>query len=233
MLSFMREQETANTSDHSPAGTGPRNSEPQEFLTVAANRKSLRRSTIVVSILVAVGLICLMMMIRKSQPQAASARQAREDEQKIEAAISRLTGARSEIVDRMDEIVQKFYEYSDVFQVKVGELVKNPFETEGYMKGLRRETVVADDSHGRAELARRQRMQQQAGTLQLLSIMRSEAGHSCMINDRILREGQTIEGFTISQIGSHFVELVWSPEGAVRENASETEELKTILKLSE
>ena len=39
------------------------------------------------------------------------------------------------MADRMDEIVQKFYEFSDVFQVKVGELAKNPFEVEGFVQG--------------------------------------------------------------------------------------------------
>lgn len=239
MLSFMREQEDQNSSGHSSAGTRPKGpgsaggAESQEFLTVAANSKSLRRSTMVVTVLVAIGLICLGMMIRKSQPQAASARQTRDDEMKIEAAISRLTGARSEMVNRMDEIVRKFNDYSDVFQVKVGELTKNPFETEGYVRRLPREVIATEDPHARAALIRRQRMQQQAGTLRLLSIMQSETGHSCMINDQILREGEAVAGFTVSQIDRNSVELVWSAEGVAGDNASGAEELKTILKLSE
>ncbi len=237
MLSFMREQGAGNPSDHSSAGTdsqgiasaaGP---EAQEYLTVAANRKNVRRSTVLVAILVGIGLVCLLFMIRKSQPQAASAKQSKTDETKIEAAISRLTGVRSEMVDRMDEIVKKFYEFSDVFQVRVSELVKDPFQVEGSMNAIK--AVVNDDPQARAELIRRQKMQQQAGTLRLLSIMRSDGGHSCMINDQILGQGDTIQGFTITQIGSNSVELVWSPEGDSGPNASETEEMKITLKLSE
>src|SRR4030042_245527 len=135
MLSFMREQGAGDLPANKNAGTGPRDTgapnqgDAQEYLTVAANSKNLRRSTILVMILVALGLACLGYMIHKSRPQAASA-QPVEEEGQIEAAISRLTGVRSEMISRMDEIGKRFYEFSDVFQVGVGELVKNPFEVE-------------------------------------------------------------------------------------------------------
>lgn len=239
MLSFMREQGAGNPSDHPPAGTSPQGApsaagpEAQEFLTVAANSKNVRRSTVLVAILVAIGLLCLLVMIRKSQPQAASASESASDDTKIEAAISRLTGVRSEMASRMDEIIQKFYEFSDVFQVRVGELVKDPFQVEGTMKGIQGVPVVGMDLQAQAELVRRQKMQEKAGTLHLLSIMRSDNGNSCMINDQIVRSGDTLEGFTITQIGTNFVELVWAAEGSSDPNASETEDLKITLKLSE
>lgn len=238
MLSFMREQEAGNPAERPSGEAGSRNPQAaegpgaQEYLTVAANRQSLRRSTILVAILVAIGLVCLLFMIRKSQPQAASAKQSGGDEKKIEAAISRLTGVRSEMVDRMDEIVKKFYEFSDVFQVKVSELAKNPFQVEGGVKAVPGVAAVPEDPQAQAEQVRREKMQQQAATLRLLSIMRSDIGHSCMINDEILRQGDIIEGFVISQIGNNFVELTWLPAGAAG-NASETEKLSVTLKLSE
>jgi hypothetical protein len=240
MLSFMREPEAGIPSDHSSAATGHQEAsaaggpDAQDYLTVAASTKNVRRSTILVAILVAIGLVCLLFMIRKSQPQAASAKQGLNDETKIEAAINRLTGVRSEMTDHMDAIIKKFYEFSDVFQVKVGELTKNPFEVEGLkMKGLASQATVSDDPQAQAELIRRQKMQQQAGTLRLLSIMRSDSGNSCMINDQILQQGQTIEGFTILQIGSNFVELAWSAGAVPGDTASETEDWTITLKLSE
>lgn len=239
MLSFMREQGAGNPSDHPSAGTSPQGApsaagpEAQEFLTVAASSKNVRRSTVLVAILVAIGLLCLLVMIRKSQPQAASAKGAASDDTKIEAAISRLTGVRSEMANRMDEIIQKFYEFSDVFQVRVGELVKDPFQMEGTAKGVQGVSVVGMDPQAQAELVRRQKMQEKAGTLRLLSIMRSDNGNSCMINDQILRSGDTLEGFTIAQIGVNSVELVWAAEGPSDPNASETKDLKITLKLSE
>lgn len=240
MLSFMREQGAANPSEQASAGTEPQGIHPpggpeaQEYLTVAANSKNLRRSTTLVAVLVAIGLVCLLFMIRKSQPQAASASPAVTDETRIEAAISRITGVRSEMVRRMDAIIQKFYEFSDVFQVKVGELSKNPFEVEGaMMKGLQGQTVVSDDPQVQAELIQREKMQEQASTLRLLSIMRSDRGNSCMINDQILRQGQTIEGFTVAQIGDNSVELVWSPGEIPGWDASKAKDIKVTLKLSE
>ncbi len=239
MLSFMRDQGAGNSADHSSAGTGSQGAqstggpEAQEFLTVAANRKSLRRSTVVLAVLVGIGLICLFFMIRKSQPEAASARQGGSDETKIDAAINRLTGVRSEMADSMGEIVQKFYEFSDVFQVKVSELVKDPFLVEGAVPELNGEPLSTIDPQARAELMRRKKMEQQAGTLRLLSIMRSDSGHSCMINDQIVRQGETIEGFLITQIGSHSVELKWLSDEASGDNASETEDMKVTLKLTE
>lgn len=235
MLSFMREQEPQKASDRPGAGLNDPSadgSQAQEFLTVAANSKSLRRSTMLVAVLVGIGLVCLLLMIRKSQPQAAGAAEDKGDQTKIEAAITRLTGVRSEMADRMDEIVKKFYEFSDVVQVRVGELSKNPFEVEDSMKDLRTAAAV-EDPQAQAELMRRQRVQQQAKTLKLLSIMRSEQGDCCMINDQILRQGDVVGGFTIARVGSSFVELVWPAQEASAAGALPTEEMKIVLKLSE
>jgi len=236
MLSFMREQESPKASNRSSAGPDSQNvpagetPESQEYLTVAANSKNLRRSTMLVAILVAIGLLCLLVMIRRSQPQAAAATEATGDQTKIEAAISRLTGVRSEMVDRADEIVKKFYQFSDVAQVRVGELVKNPFEVEGFAKDLKT-TAVAENPLAQAELIRRQRMQQQASTLKLLSIMRSEQSTSCMINDQILRQGDEVGGFMIARIGNNFVELAWPANAGSGPGTPQTEEMKITLKL--
>jgi len=239
MLSFMRDQGTGNSAERPSEGidsqdlSSPDAAGAQEFLTVATTSKSLRRSTMLVAILVGVGLVVLGLMIRKSQPQAAAARQGQEEQTKIEAAIGRLTGASTEMVDRMDEIVKKFYEFSDVFQIKVGELTKNPFEVQGYMKDLKGQVVVTEDDQTRAEMMRRQRLQQKASTLKLLSIMQGERGNSCMINDRILRQGDEIEGCTVTQIGSNSVELSWAAPAASGTNGSETADTNIVLKLSE
>ena len=232
MLSFMREQEPKNASARpapgpgSPSGSGGESSGSQEFLTVATNRQSLRRSTMLVAVLVGIGLVSLLLMIRRSAPQAASARESAGD-QKIEAAISRLTGGRTEMAGRMDEIVKKFYEFSDVVQVKVSELTKNPFEAEGSAPD---QTVVFDNSAGQADLIRLQR----ARSLKLVSIMRSpEQGTCCMINDQILRQGDIIEGFKIVEIANSSVALAWLSGGTAEAGTSPTDEMKTILKLSE
>ena len=237
MLSFMREQGGGSLPGEQVAGSGQRNGaapdkgEAQEYLTVAANSRNLRRSTILVAILVAIGLAGLGYMIRKSQPQAALGLPAQEEENKIEVAISRLTGVSSEMVSRMDEIVSKFYEFSDVFQVGVGELVKNPFEVGMFMGAIKEEGATQQDDASRAALIRRERLEQCAATLKLLSVMRSEDGNACMINDRILHTGDSIEGFAVTRIGGDSVTLTWQSEDAPQ--AAATEDLTIMLMLAQ
>lgn len=216
MLSFLREQSPGEMPGNESGSSGqreanaPGKAEPQDYLTVAANSKNLRRSTIVVGVLVAVGLACLGYMIRKSQPQSASAQPGKDEETKIEAAISRLTGVSTEMVSRMDEIVSKFYEFSDVFQIGVTELAKNPFEVEQLMGVVKNEAVPVQDDRAKAALIRREMIKKKAQGLALLSVMRSDEGNACMINDRILRQGDRIEGFVITEIAASSVELTWS-----------------------
>jgi len=229
MLSFMREQEPKNASARPAPGPGSPSAAREapgshEFLTVAANSQSLRRSTIMVAVLVGIGLVSLLLMIRRSAPQAASGRETAND-QKIESAISRITGSRTEMAGRMDEIVKKFYEFSDAVQVKVSELAKNPFEAEGSAPA-----VVLDPSMDRAELLRLQR----ARSLKLVSIMRTPGqGPCCMINDQVLQQGDIIEGFKIVEIGNNSVTVVWLSGETAEAGTSQTDEMKTTLKLSE
>ena len=236
MLSFMREQGGENRPAEQGAqasqrdGAPPEGGDSQEYLTVAANSKNLRRSTILVAVLVAIGLAGLGYMIRQSQPQAASGKPAQE-EGKIETAISRLTGVSSEMVSRMDEIVSKFYEFSDVFQVGVGELVKNPFEVEMFMEAIKDEGLDPRDAAAQATLVRRQRLKERASTLKLLSVMRSEGGNACMINDRILHQGDSIEGLTITRISGDSVLLCWQADET--DQVGTNEDLTIMLKLAQ
>jgi hypothetical protein len=130
----------------------------------------------------------------------------------------------------MDEIVNKFYEFSDVFQVEVGELVKNPFEVGMFMGAIKDEGPTPQDAAARAALVRRERLKERASTLKLLSVMRSDDGDACMINDRILRQGDSIEELTITQIGGDSVLLTWQLDETIQAGA--TEDLTIMLKLA-
>ncbi len=48
---------------------------------------------------------------------------------------------------------------------------------------------------------------QKAKSMRLWSIMQSNQGNRCMIDDKILREGDSIKGFKVLQIGDSFVKL--------------------------
>ncbi len=220
MLSFMRDQGASHSQDNQPAGTepgagAPNRDEGQEFLTVTASRKSVQKSTILVAILVAIGLASLGLMIKKNRPQAAVAQASKDEQTQMAATITRITGISSEMLTRMDQIVKKFYEFSDVFQVGVNELSKNPFQTEAYAAALKDQPPATDeqDDATRAYLMRRQQLKDKAAALKLVSIMRSGQESVCMINDELLRRGDAIGGFIIVNIGTESVLLTGSPSG--------------------
>lgn len=195
----------------------------QEYFTVAARDKNVRRSTILLGGLFILGLLCLWLMIKKSSPQTAraSVEQVSTEEAQIETAIARLTGVRSEMFNRMGEIVKKFYEFSDVQQVKVDELVKNPFKHEIFSGNLKEKSDTEKGNFGiNAEVIRQEQLRQRAKNMQLLSIVATDTGNCCVIDDRRLYEGDSIGGFNVRQIGDSTVLL-------------ESDGVQIILKLSE
>jgi hypothetical protein len=245
MLSFLREQ---NQGDNSKKSSSDDNSQgqntgktEQEYLTVATQENRARNSTIMLAVLFIIGMFCLWFMIRRSSPEAASAEVVETEESQIETAITRLTGVKSEMFNKMDEIVRKFYEFSDVLQVQVNELVKNPFKIELFMTDM----GVKPEAEEKAEevdpeLLWQQQIRQKAEELKLLSIMQSEhdavsqqnpnsePNYCCMINDDILYEGDLVEGFRILQIGNSFVKIEWDS----RDDSGHSK-VQFVLKLSE
>jgi len=231
MLSFLRDQDADKTPAQRPdASTRGTDSEvfgqaqsrrhsqwvketaaqTEEYFTIAAQNKNVRKSTMLIGVLFGIGLLCLGFMIKKSAPKTASASPDGTDEAQIELAIARLTGVSSEMFSRMDQIVKKFYEFSDVLQVKVNELVKNPFELEVFFSNLRGKVdSQKDDMDIDAEAIRQQRIREKAKDMQLLTICKSEQGNCCMIDDKILYEGDFIKGFKIIEISNNFVKLRW------------------------
>ncbi len=227
MLSFMKEHGLEDLQPQSQSGgTGADDQQEQEYLTVAVKEKNVRKSTWTLAILFVAGMAVLLMMIKKSTPQSAQAGDIDVAEAQIETAIERLTGIRSEVFDRMDEVVTKFHEFSNVEQVQVNELLKNPFYYDMF-KGLKTkpEKVQSVDPAKAAMALRVKMLRKQAGDLQLLSIMQSPKGNCCMINDAILYEGDTIKGFKVGAIGDGFVKLILTQV--------ETDNVEIILKLDQ
>jgi preprotein translocase subunit SecG len=244
MLSFLREQGNGELPTQKPdAGTeavpsdGAEKTKGQEYLTVAAPGKRSLRSTILLAVLFIIGLLCLGYMIRKSTPSTATAASDPAEETKLEQAIARLTGVKSEMFNGMDEIVNKFYQFSDVLQVKVGELVKNPFEMEALStnakEGSRVEIKVPEID---TELAQQQQIRQKAKDMKLLGIMQSDQSGGrkcCWIGDKTLYEGDRIREFRVSQIGDSFVKLEWSPDNSSGSSETKTDSVEVVLNLSE
>ncbi len=224
MLSFLRDQSLENipaqkktnkTAGKAP-GDGTDKSQESEYLTVATQKKRTRKSTRLLAVLFIIGLLCLWFMIKKSTPKAVSAASVETEDTLIETAIARLTGVKSRIFNRMDEIVKKFYEFSNVPQVKVNELSKNPFEVETFLANLRKKPGAGEID---AQKLWQQQIRYKSEGMQLLSIMQSNGRNCCMIDDKILYEGDSIEGFKVLQIGDSDVKL-------------ESDGVQIILKLS-
>lgn len=214
MLSFLREQNDKTL--HAPElteGAGAdvsADAQAQQYLTVATRNKNVRRTTSAFVVLFGIGLLCLWFMIKNSTPQTASASSSDKDETQIEIAIAQLTGASSEMFSRMDQIVKKFYESSNVLQVQVNELVKNPFELELFLSNLRGKVdLLGTDIE--TEMFRQQQIRQKAKDLQLKSIikMQDDRLNCCRINNKDLHKGDLIDGFKVTQIGDNFVRLEW------------------------
>ena len=214
MLSFLRDPNLAELpaekkceTSHKSGQDGAAETKEQEYLTVATQRKDVRKSTILLGILFIIGLACLGFMIKKSSPQTASAETVDLEEAQIEAAIARLTGVKSEMFSGMDEIVSKFYEFSDVLQVKVSELVKNPFHLESLLKNLRADSDNEDIVEIDPSMFLRDEINRKIKNMQLVSIMQSDKGICCMINNKILYEGDLIEEMTVKHIRDNNVTL--------------------------
>ena len=241
MLTFQKEQSVGNMPAQGPnaakgssPGDGSEKSQDQHYLTVAEHGKRARNSTVVLAVLFILGLMGLWFMIKKSTPQAASAAEDQTERVQIEAAITRLTGFKSEVFGRMDEIVRKFYEFSDVLQVQVSELAKNPFRLEMFLAGAEEEaqpTNMVPEID--VENLWRQQIQEKAKGLELSSIMQTGRGNCCMVGSDILYEGDSVEGFKVREIGDTFVKLEWEPKGDERLFGAQSESVLIVLRLSE
>jgi len=238
MLSFLKDQNDGNlptekqhqhAAPFEGAAKGAETPQEQEYFTVATHESRTRKSTVVLAVFFIIGMLCLWFMIRKSAPKAASAETVSTEEAKLEAAVTRLTGVKSEVFSSMDGLVKKFYEFSDVLQVQVSELVKNPFKLQLDPPEIKEEPVIEATGPQVDSLALlRQRMIQETKDMELLSIMRTDQGDCCMIGSRILYEGDRIGDFKVSVIGDDLVKLKWDPE----DGNAQPEVVEIVLKLS-
>lgn len=210
MLSYLRDPNNEGLpaeAEANKAHNGADKPGEQDFLTVASRAKSVRKGTRLLAALFIIGLITLALMIKKSEPQAAAGSETVPEEVQIETAIARITGIKTEMFNKMDEIVNKFYEFSDVMQVNVNELVKNPFHLELFLSHLNSNTDEEDTVQIDAEQIWRQQILQKGKKLELDSIMQSAKGYCCMINNKILYVGESIDSFKVIQIGEESVIL--------------------------
>ncbi len=207
MLSYLQEGHAQEpdgdtTSDGQPvadqAGDQPV-SQQSDYLTVSGYGQKLRQSTLLLIAVFGIGALGVWFMVKKTTPVQALA--ADNDQSQLDAAIAQLNGMQSEMNTQMDSAVGRFYQSSSVGQIGVDELKKNPFKREAG-SGV---SVVSE-----LDLQQRRlegQIRQIAAGLQLWSITATPRGVCCMINDKVLYVGDTIEGLAVAQIGEKEVKL--------------------------
>ncbi len=207
MLSFMRDNERKNslpeskklrvskkTFDNKQSPASP------DYLVPVAHGRNLKHSTIMLAVLFSIGALCLWYMVNKTAPKTVSAAVENEETQ-IENAIAQVIGIKTEMNGRMNDVVNRLYQFSEINQVKVDELKKNPFRLD----------LFAEDAQNEVDFSReelRSELQKKCRGLKLGSIMESPQGNCCMIDDDIFYVGDSIKGFTVSKIEGEFVELM-------------------------
>jgi preprotein translocase subunit SecG len=217
MLSYIRESQKEAVGQGSPddqasRGVGEPGSD-DTFLTVSGRDQTVRKSTAFVTALFIVVSIGLLLMAKKSHVQSTGATPAKDSQAQIEMAINRVTGVSSDMTLRMDEIVQKFSEFSDVSQVKVADLNKNPFQLAlGSADKETKEEVLPQDEQVTSLL---KRFEVEKKTLSLISIIQSESNSCCMINGVLFKVGQPVNDFVVESIQADRVQLIWQPDGNV------------------
>jgi hypothetical protein len=209
MLSFLKDERNKNAaaSADQPAQpvdqTSPDGqvSREEDFLVPTEHGKNTKQSTLILVVLFVVGALCVWFMIKKSTPGSANAAP-NPEEAKIEAIVTQMIGIKTES-DKVDDIVGRFSQISEVDQVNVTELKKNPFRRDLVLGAAEPTAPPAAD----LESIRKEEIKRLAGKLQLFSIMYSSQGGCCMINDKLLNVGQTVEGFLVTKITEDCVEL--------------------------
>ena len=238
MLSFLRESgfddlPAEKNAASQTSGDDSQGASGQDYIEVSTNSNRVKRSTTVLVVLLVAGLACIWYMVKRTSPQSAGAATADANTADVELAIARITGAKSEMFGRMDDLVGKFNEFSNVPQVKVDELVKNPFELEEFLSNLNVTSDTVEIIQVDHLALMRKKAQKQADEFNLLTIMQSDGKNSCMIDNRFFYEGDSVGDFTITQIKGNFVRLLWNAKDAAIDSAGGSEKVEITLKLAE
>jgi hypothetical protein len=204
MLSFMQDKSRDDLMDNTagPESTDAeanedQNGAGQDYLAPAEHGKNAKRTTIILVILFTVGTLCIWFMIKKAAPRLVDAAMS-PGEVQIENALAQLTGIKTQMHSRIDQMLGQFYQFADVEQVGVGQLKKNPFRQELYLSDL--ESLLNKEEKSPNIPT--------GDDLQLWGILQTEQGNCCMINDKMLYEGDRIGGLEVVRITGRFVKLV-------------------------
>ena len=126
MLSFMKEDgnqksapESSKLAERISDAEEQEEIQTEDYLVPSASQKKVKYSTMILGVVFVAGVLSLFTMIKKSTPAEAQAGLS-EQELKIESAIAKLTGSKTQMNGKMNDIVNMIASLSDV----VGAVIK-------------------------------------------------------------------------------------------------------------
>ena len=200
MLSYLKDGNELPASSEMSGGDESANN--TDYLTVSDNNQKLRRSTLILVVLFGVGGLGLWLMVKKTTPATANA-QPSENQVQLEAALAQLDSMQAEMDSQMNSVAGRFYQFNNVNQVGVDELKKNPFIRKQF-------SSESGDGGTRQSEQSRQEAQVIAMGMELWSITATPKGLCCMIDDKVLYQGDTYRNMTVKTIGQKTVTLEYN-----------------------
>lgn len=173
--------------------------EKNEIIQPAVQEKNVKQTTFMLIVAIAVVFAVIWFIHKRAAPAQTTA--AGTDQQlAIETAIAQLTGLKTGNVNRVDELVKKFYEFADFGQIKPQQLKKDPFSSPWIALDKKTTSSELKENNGG-------NLKNDDQKMQIQSILQSKYGNCCMIDDTLLYKGDKINGFEVIEIGSDFVRL--------------------------
>ena len=200
MLSYLKDGNQLPASADMTEGDQAASS-TEDYLTVSGHSQKVRRSTMIVAIIFAVGALGLWLMVKKTTPATANA-ETNQNQVQLETALAQLDSMKAEMDSQMDSVSGRFYQFNNVDQVGVEELKKNPF-----IRGEMDSTPDSSDTGNQQQEQIQQEAQVIAMGLELWSITATPKGMCCMIDDKVLYQGDTYKSMTVKSITEKTVTL--------------------------
>ena len=209
MLDYLRQGSQAEPLEAASQQEPTESTDTQPYIHVRDRGKNVHRTTCLFGLLFFIGLLLLWFMIKKSVPSSTQAAAVAAEQVQIETAMAKLSGVSAEMNTGIEQIVNKFYEISDFEQIKVDELIKDPFRLESFGRGSSRKG--SDEFGLNLGLIIQQQLAEQVEKMVLITVMESGGVKCCMIDDELLYEGDRIKDFVVSRISVS--EVVLRAEG--------------------
>ncbi|MEJ5259898.1 MAG: hypothetical protein WHS88_06895 [Anaerohalosphaeraceae bacterium] len=202
MLSFLRDgsQTPAAARMENEGASASPTPASSDFLRPAVRNQTVRQGTIVLTILFLTGGAAVWWMVKKSGLSEAQGSTAAETSQ-IDQVLVQLSSFQKDMNSQMNSVAGRFSQVSELGQITVSDLKKNPFRQEPASGG-------PDLSFSQA-LMRKEEMRRKAAGLKLWSITARADRPCCMIGDKVLYVGDAVSGFVVKAIHPDRVILGW------------------------